>query len=367
MNNKTTVTTDKLSHREWHGLNMSALATSLASHAWINLYTLPTECDLFVGQHIDKSIPRSVSYMFCQSMGLKHIYDIQILDSNQRICFNKLKAEFVQKVSPLVSNLNMLDSQSKSGFPFVIRSFHFPTKSSIQEFQSFFSSDQVSRISYTFAIAQSSKVLQANINTNLSFRWMDDFGSINLATENSKPLTSMINFDGESFNLAFWNTVQDNRNITHLGSKKSFVGEKFISIMIQFISNFNFRLWKSDAIYSALKSWKTFLFIRLIFNTPKKVLKCFMNPIRYILDNLAINIRRISFSNRTIIKFIKRNLSIFPRIYAQSKKFIIDSFTRLERINQSYLLLSRRIYPIPIHSLNDHTPNKTELIYKTII
>ena len=112
---------------------------------WILNY-LSTECYLFVGQHLDELIPRSIRYTFSEPMGFEHIFDIQFLDSNSGVPYGKASALLVQKVSPLVADFNMLFSQPKSCFPPVGRTFNFLTQSSLQELDSFFCFENVAGV-----------------------------------------------------------------------------------------------------------------------------------------------------------------------------------------------------------------------------
>ena len=73
-----------------------------------------------------------------------------------------------------------------------------------------------------------------------------------------------------------------------------------------------------------------------------------MNSVTNILSNLAMN-RILAFNELVIIKFAKCLARGFVSVYAGIKKFIIDAFTNLQRINNPFLLFARRIQPELIH------------------
>jgi hypothetical protein len=125
------------------------------------------------------------------------------------------------------------------------------------------------------------------------------------------------------------------------------------------------RLRESDAVHSTLEPRKAFFLAGLILDSTKEVLESFANPIRNILGNLGMKFRRMPLNYGVIVKLRQRHLAKFVSIYAQGKKFIVDCLTGLKRINQSDLLLNRRIHPIFEHLLNNHKQREYQPIYKT--
>jgi hypothetical protein len=127
--------------------------------------------------------------------------------------------------------------------------------------------------------------------------------------------------------------------------------------------NLETRLRKGYAIHSTLKSRKSFLFTGFVLDSAEEVRKCFMHSVRYILLDLRMNFRIFASKIFVVIKLPQSLASVFIGLFRKVKKFVVDCLASLERINDSNLLLLRRIYPKSIHS-HRHTPIKTLLIFK---
>ena len=126
MANSQTLRTMEGSLRENHILHIEpTVATSMTASSGLGVFDeLSTECDLFVGQHINKYTPRSIQYMFGKMMVSDHSFNIKILTSDYTISSSKASAKFVQEITPLVSNLNIFFSQPEDSFPSVSRTFN---------------------------------------------------------------------------------------------------------------------------------------------------------------------------------------------------------------------------------------------------
>jgi len=132
--------------------------------------------------------------------------------------------------------------------------------------------------------------------------------------------------------------MQDNRHRANLTEFKLFVGQ-----------NLEATLRKSDAIHSALESGKPFLFAGLVFDSAKEVGKSLVNSVRNILFNLRMYVGMFASKMFVVVKLPQSLSRLFICLFGNVKKLIVDCLTIFERINNSGLLFSRRINPIPIH------------------
>src|SRR3990167_4433661 len=280
MTNKTTGRTEELSFTKRHLFDSPALTASLACVPWIHFDNLSTASYCFVGQHLDKAIPRRIRYMLGKAMVSDHSFDIQILNCNEGIGFSYSVTHIMQEVSPLIGNFEMLLCQPGPCLSSVSRTFDFSTESSLQEFQSMFRLNEISRVSYDFTIAQSSKVFQTNINTNHFNGWMFNNNIWHFTTEDSKTLPCFVLLDCENLDFTFGNTMQDDRNVSYFAEFNPLVRKKFES-----------RLGECYAVHSALETRESFLFAGLIFDSAKEVSKSFVNSIGNILLRLRMNFR----------------------------------------------------------------------------
>ena len=164
MANKTAFRARELSLSQGHINYSSTFRTSLACIPCIDFHQFRTACYSFVFQIPDESIPRSISYTFSQPVTFQHRCDVELLNIDDSKFLSYCHTEFVQKITPLVSNFDMLFSQSKSCLSSVSTSFNLSTQSSAQELQSMFRLNEMSWVSYDFTIAQSCEVFQSNVN-----------------------------------------------------------------------------------------------------------------------------------------------------------------------------------------------------------
>ena len=356
MTSKTTIGTEKLSFIERHLYNSSAFTTGLACISWIDFDKLSTACYCFVGQHLDKAFPRSIAYAFSEPMIIEHTFNVQILNSNKRIRFGEPMAEFMQEVSPLVYNFDVLLCQPESCLSSINRAFLFSTQPSLQEFQSFFSFDDVFRIIYKFSIGQDSIAFKPNIQSNFFRRRMLNGWNFNFTSEYGKPLSSFVLLDGECLDFAFWDSMQNNRHTSNLAKPDSLITQQLEPA-----------LRESDAINPALESRKTFFLTGFVFNPAKEIGEGFMYSVRNILFNLGMNFRIFASKIGVIIKFVEGNFAKLISVYRPGKKLIVDCFANLERIKYSDLLLPRRINPEFIHSQFHFICKEVDEIFKFFV
>ena len=281
-----------------------------------------------------------------------HIRNLQILNSNSAELGYHFPAQLMQEITPLVNNPFIEFSQSKACFNPIFASFNFSAYSSVQKFQFAFTLDKMARISYKLSIGESSKVLYANINADFAVRiGMNGFAVRQFTGEYSKPFISFGMLDSESFNLAFRYSVQDDWQTANLGNFNVLVADELKT-----------RLRKCNAHNSGLVAGKTF-FLNIFFDTPKEVLKGFVNPIRNILFGLGMNALKFSRKIFVEVKLVKRNIAKIIGIFIQGKKFVINHLTGFKRINQPNFLFSARINLEFIHQ-QAHISKLDGILYK---
>ena len=356
MTNKTTFRTEKLSLTERHLHDSSTFTTGFACVSGIDFNQLRTACDSFVFQVPDESTPRGISYVFSEMMIMNHIIDTQVFNGNSTIIESELSTNFVQEVSSLIGNFDMFPSQLESSFSPVSRTFDLFAQPSLKELQSIFTLDEMPWISYDFTIGESSKVLNTYIQPHLFIGLMLNNRSIDLTTKYSKPLSSIINLESERLNLSSRKPVKNNGNVSYLGSIQSPV-----------VSELETTLREDNTVHSTLESWKTLFLTSRVFYSPKEAIKSLREPIRDILQDLRVDF----FSNRRTAAFQIHNKGVkvilfgYEKFLVQIKKSIVNIFAMRKIINESYLLLSRRVDSVLIHP-KFHTIYQAQLVYKTI-
>jgi len=271
-------------------------------------------------------------------MIFKHFLDAQIFNLDSAISHSEFPAKLMGEIIPLIGDSVIQSGQSEPCLPSVGRAFLFLAQSSVHQFQPAFRFSKDSWVFDDLTIRYDSKALDTDINADNIFIRMLDNRNINLTTEYSKPLTCSVLFDGQGLDFAFWNSMQDNWHITNPVEFQSFIRQQLES-----------SLRKSYAVHSAFESRKAFLFTGRVFHSAKEVVKRFMNPVRNILFDLRMNLRIFACQMFVIVKLPHSLVSIFISLFGHVKKFVIDSFASLERIDYPTLLLMRGVYPEFIH------------------
>lgn len=337
-----------------HVYNSSASAASLAASSGLGIFKeLSTACYSFVGQHIHKHAPRSIRYTFGEMMILNHSFDVKVFTGNYTILQGKASAQFMQPVSTNVADFEILSSEFKPCLSSVIGTFDFSADLPLQSFKFVLRFNKEARISYGLSVGEGSKVLQANINSNFAFRiWMNSTVVRQFTRENSKPLASFVLLDGESFDFSFGYSVEYDWQVAN-----------FADLNMLIVDKLKAGLGVSDAHNSGLVARKAFFF-GVFFDTPEEVLESLVNTVRNVLQNLAMNFRRIPFGYGVIIKFCQRNFPKLVGILRNGKKIVISRFANLKVVDNTHFLLGRRIDSVFEHLLNDHSVWVYQPIYK---
>ena len=218
----------ELSLTERHILNIEpALAASMAasSCSWI-FHNTSTAYNSFVFQEVCEHSPSSITNLPCPEAVIHHSLDVKLLNSDEGIFIDNIPAEFVQEISSLIGNLNMLFVQPEDSLPSIHTSFLLPIQSSMQELQFLFGLDEETRILYLLSIGEGSEILNADINTYLFSRSVLDLNIRQFTGKYSKPQISLVDFDCQGLDLAFWDSMQDNRYASNLAQSEPFVREK---------------------------------------------------------------------------------------------------------------------------------------------
>ena len=338
MTRQAAVWAEKLPLAKRHFVDSSATAASLACVPRTYLDELSTASYGFVGQHLNESVPRSVRNGISKAMIPNHIGYSQILNSNAAEVGSELAGQLVQEVEPLVGDFVVSPCELEPCFASVSAALLLSVQPSVKQLQPLLSLDQETRIAYNLTIGKGGEAFKPNINADLLSGRVLNLNVRHFAGEDGKPLPRLVLLDGEGFDFAFWNTMQDDWDAADFGTMQSFVAQKLESA-----------LRVNDAAHSAFESWKAFFLAELVFDSAKEALEGFRNPFSNIFSDLRMNLRILSRKIVVEVKLPQRLISFFIGFNIQIKKFIINSFTNLERINQPFLLLTRRVNSVTIH------------------
>lgn len=348
MTNKTTIRASESSFGEGHRCICSAPATPLTATSCLGVFQqLSTANYCFVGKHMVEFTPCNVKYVLSE-VALNHSFDIKLLAIDDCVIFSQGMAEFVQEISPLVSNFQVLPCNFDTGFLPVFAAFDTPRMDALQPCEFLFSINIESRVDDRFPVIVSQEFSQTNIDANLCSGRMFIFRNINFAAEDCKPLPCIVTLDCESFNLTFRDTVQYDWQTANLGYPQSFIVEK-LEPFLRISDRLDFRFESRKSCFS-LGSFLALL------NPIKEVVKRFMQPIGNVLQYLGMclcNIRRtyLDIPNKRIEIVFVRGIKFLALV----KQSVISFFDNLKLIEKAYLLFPRRIHPVLIHFHELHT------------
>ena len=321
-----------LAKRHIHNSSTSTAPLAAAPSLWV-FQELSTACYSFVGQHLNEITPSSIAYGFGETMISNHIADVKVLAKDKPVFCGEHPANLMVKVIALVKDFKMLFSQSKIGFPSIVRAKLLARNSSLQKLNFFLTLDQIFRIRYNLTIGQSGKVLQANINSYVEIGRMNYINFRHFASEVGKPLVCLVDFDSQSLDFAFGNTMQYDWQVANLREFEPSITE-----------NLETRFRISNAEHFALEAGKTLL-SGVFLDTPKEVSKSLANPVRDILQDMNMDLRIILRASKLDVcyELIKLELVRGIKFFVKVKKSVIDFLANLEVFDKPYFLLCRWI------------------------
>jgi len=267
-----------------------------------------------------------------------HVADLQVFNGDAAESGSELAGQLVKEVTPLVADFVVSTSQLEFSFASVSASLLLPTQPSVKQLQPFLTFDEEARITYDFAIGKDGEVLNANINPHLLSGRMLNPNVRHFAGEDGEPLPSPVSLDGEGFDFALRDAMQDDWDVANLGSVKLPITDKLESA-----------LRVSNAINPTLESGKAFFLTGRVFDSAKEALKRSTQSVRNISLNLRIYFGMFINKIFIIIKFLQSLFIFLVSFNGHIEKFIIDYLTGFERIYKSNFLFTRRINTITIH------------------
>src|SRR3990167_719124 len=257
--------------------------TSLRSVCWADLINSATSAFSLVAEFADKASPSSIAYMFSQSMILNHSFNVKVFNGNIAKIVDYKSADFMMKVSSLVSNSFMQSCDFQSHFVSLGRANSSHVFFPLKEFEPLLAPDKVSWIGYACSVGQGSKVFQANVNADFGIViGMNDISVRQFTRKNSKPLAGWSSFDSQSLNLTFWNSVEYDWQIANLADFNVFAADELEP-----------GLGICNAIIPVLSPESWVASIRLC----KKLNKRVYNPIIDILKNLGVNFFKLRINH----------------------------------------------------------------------
>jgi hypothetical protein len=338
MTNKTAGLAVKGSLSQRHVLNCATPTTSPACVSWIPPYDNSTTSYGLVGEHITEGCPRSIVNMFSQTMITNHTLNVQVLDINFRILNGDTMTKFMQEIRPLVADFQMLPSENETGFTSVVAPFNLPADLAMQPLKPFLRLPQVSGIVDTSIVGQDSKIVQTNVDIDFIAPVLD-YGCFDFTSEYCEPLSHPIPFDSERLNLAFRQTMEDDRHVANLGTIETLFGCELET-----------RLRICDTMNVALEAGKAFLFACGVFESSKKVLKCFAHSVRYVLSNLRKQLRMRSLTRFIKVELTQTLASGLVGLLVKFEKCVVEFFTGIKLRIEPFPMLTGRIQPILIHT-----------------
>jgi len=346
MARKTTNRALESSLTERHIIPCSAPTASATTTPCLRVFSkLSTASYRFVGKHLIEPTPRNIKNVLSEPACFEHVLNVQPLTTNNFVFFSDETAGFMQKVSPLIENFQVLLCEFDAGFFSVFASFDSLAVDSLQSCQLPLSTYIESGVGNALPFVVGQEILQTNINPNFGSGWMFDFWNVNFTGKDCKPLPGMILLDSQGLDFSLRDAMQDDWQVANLGNLQSSIIEEFESA-----------LGVCDASYFAFETRKTLLPTKGVFDPMKEVVQRLMNSVRNVLQDLRVNpcklFRNSEFYVRNkgieVISACEKMLSVL------SKKNVIDFLANLELVEKSDLLFPRGIQPVLIHPAELH-------------
>jgi len=340
--------TTKLPLRERHELPVSALRAVPAGVTGIYSNVFPTGTLSLVGKKGCKLTPSYICDTLSQAMVTKHTVDTQILNGYDTKAVDDTPAMLVSKVRPLVSYAFMnMGNRLSLLYPLGCALFSF-TQPTLRFGQCLLIGPKKARVEYALVGGKSSKIVETNINPH-HFGRFQQWLVLNHAAKGDKPFTGAGASDTASLNLTLKRTVNFSLDQSYLGQLNG-VGADFIATL---------RISKAVIPTFATKARVAGLFANP--HPSKKGLKGKVDAHRYILQYLAVNIRKagpfllqcreginLVVQAKGFATFFPAHLALLKQVVVKPPALIQDmlhgcrlSFSRIQPVAEGFLMHSK--------------------------
>lgn len=182
----------------------------------INLTKMTTVPVAFVIQLTGKLRPASIPNGLGKAMVFQHPFNMQVLNNDKLVDFDKLAAQLMKKVLPLVGYLFVLSRNIQACFLPALATLLSSGQAPIQSGKAAFGLTEILGSGESLSIGRNRKILQAQVKADLTafVGWLINL----LLYQNRGEILTALGFRyGKVFHFAFNGAVQDDSNPTYLG------------------------------------------------------------------------------------------------------------------------------------------------------
>jgi hypothetical protein len=271
-----------------------------------------------------------------------HSLDVQIFDCNKTVQRHQPEGYFVVEVRPLISDVRMNSLKFTNCLASAARTSPTPRDLALCSAEFGLRFPIMSRLVDFCPVRKHDKRLQAQVDADrfIAFRQGARF---NFATETSIP-TTRFPFNGAGLDLTHQGTVQFDFNTADFGQCQASV----------FNSKAQLRVAKRVVARSRSETWEAW--ILTCFATAKESAKRFVDAVKNILQNLAVNFLILRPNQVDLWKlaglFVEpyRRTTILPRSDTLLKSGIVEFTAQTQRLLQAFGLVASWINPVFIRS-----------------
>ena len=320
---------------------MTTTATGLRRIGRINRNYHTTGTFRLVREELQESRPCCVSDALGKAMVMHHAVDVYILNRNQAEAVDDAATVLVREVVALISDAFMdacHDLAALGPFRRTLRLFRHPTLCPGK--RPFFFAEET-RVINGFASRQSSKSMQANVNTDLGIGRFQ-FGNLALAGQGDVPLAAGGALNAASLRRALKRTMQDDRHDAHF--------RQIQLIAIQLAAVAVLRVAERIVAVAAPKPGIPWRLTDL--DAPKECLESEVDTHGDILQDLRMRHgqgRTLFLDFRQLGMLVVQTdalLPFFPRHLALFEQVIVEPAAFIQRLTQDGLLALCGINPV---------------------
>lgn len=278
MQYQSTSHTTMLTHRQCFANSITAARTILRRELRRHFPYSPTGACSLVGEYLDEGSPTRVAYTFGKVMVFHHAANVQIFNRYLVIVADDFKSRLVVKILALIRYLLMLAREQRNRLASATAPLVASAYLALRGLQSLLCNAQVLWVFYHFAVAQSRKVLDANIDpASIAGLW--DESALAFFDSKDRVPTISLAFDRAGFNLAFNRAMLDDFDLADFRQVKPFA--------FDLKGAFGLRKGETVKPCASLESWIT----RLVtgFHSAKESVKGPTQSAQGVLQDLGID------------------------------------------------------------------------------
>ena len=236
----------------------------------------------FVGKHFDKLTPASVADAFCKMVVLDHVPDLQIFDGDDFEVLDYGEACLVEEVLSLVGNPFMKFCNFRYRFSPVVASFLLSAQGFLKPAKPILTLNQQFGILNFCAVGEGCEAFDSDVYSGMTAFSFNLLKRHTFAREDSEPAPCSF-LERQGLDFARRNSVKNNRDVPDFAHL-----QPCFRLELKAELGVSYTLVPSETFEAGKPGFDIFTSF-LLLNPSEEMAERVVNPLAYVLEDLAMN------------------------------------------------------------------------------